>query len=71
MVMHSSILAWEIPRTEEPTCYTPWGRKESDMTERLNCHHSPIDVLTLPSHFDYLTFIFVFTDPGFHLVFLS
>ena len=28
----SSILAWEIPWTEEPG-YSPWGGKESDMTE--------------------------------------
>ena len=28
---HSSILAWEIP-------YSPWGRKESDTTERLSLH---------------------------------
>ena len=27
---HSSILAWRIP-----WMYSPWGRKESDMTERL------------------------------------
>ena len=32
----SSILAWEIPWTEEPGVYSPWGRKESDTTERLN-----------------------------------
>ena len=31
MATQSSILAWRIPRTEEP-----WGRKESDSTERLN-----------------------------------
>ena len=36
MAPHSSILAWEIPRTEEPGgLYSPWGRKESDMTEQL------------------------------------
>ena len=36
MATHSSILAWEIPLTEEPGgLYSPWGRKESDMTERL------------------------------------
>ena len=28
---HSSILAWRIPRTGGP-----WGRKESDTTERLS-----------------------------------
>ena len=30
---HSSILAWRIPRTE--VGYSPWGRKEEDMTEQL------------------------------------
>ena len=33
MTTHSSILAWEIPWTEELVGYSPWGRKESDMTE--------------------------------------
>ena len=31
MATHSSILAWEIPWTEEPGGLHPWGRKESDM----------------------------------------
>ena len=36
MATHSSILAWKIPWTEEPgRLYSPWGHKESDMTERL------------------------------------
>ena len=29
----SSILAWEIPWTEEPGS-SPWGHKELDMTDR-------------------------------------
>ena len=33
MAMHSSTLAWKIPWTEEPGSYSPWGRKELDMTE--------------------------------------
>ena len=43
MAIHSSILAWKIPRfsKEEPWSlgwrslvgYSPWGRKESDTTE--------------------------------------
>ena len=33
MVTNSSILAWKIPWREEPGGYSPWGRKESDMTE--------------------------------------
>ena len=46
MAAHSSILVWQIPWTEEPgglqfhglrslVGYSPWGRKESDTTERL------------------------------------
>ena len=31
MAIHSSTLAWKIPWTVRP-----WGRKESDMTERLH-----------------------------------
>ena len=29
---HSSIIAWRIPWTKETGSYSPWGRKESDMT---------------------------------------
>ena len=37
MVTHSSILAWEIPWTEEPGGLQSMGsQKESDMTERLD-----------------------------------
>ena len=37
MATHSSTLAWKIPWTEEPgRLLSPWGRKESDMTERLH-----------------------------------
>ena len=41
MATHSSILAWKIPWTEEPDrLYSPWGRKESDMTEQLKHTHT-------------------------------
>ena len=33
MATHSSILTWTIPQIEEPGGYSPWGCKESDMTE--------------------------------------
>ena len=34
MAIHSSILAWRIPWTEESLVgYSPWGHKESDMTD--------------------------------------
>ena len=35
MATHSSILAWEIPRTEEPTVH---GVEELDLTEQLITH---------------------------------
>ena len=36
MATQFSIPAWEIPGTEEPVSFSPWGRKESDTTEQLN-----------------------------------
>ena len=36
MATHSSILAWKIPRTEEPGGLQSMDHKESDMTEQLN-----------------------------------
>ena len=38
MATHSSILAWEIPWTEEPGSATVHGVTESDMTEQLRTH---------------------------------
>ena len=40
MATHSSTLAWKIPWTEEPGRLQPWGREESDTTERLHFHFS-------------------------------
>ena len=37
MATRSHILAWKIPWTEDPGCYSPWGGKESDQTE-----HAPM-----------------------------
>ena len=33
MATHSSILAWESHRQRNLVSYSPWGHKESDMTE--------------------------------------
>ena len=44
---HSSILAWEIPWTEELVSYSPWGFKESDTTEQPN-NSNPIAGLGYP-----------------------
>ena len=35
MATHSSVLAWRIPRTEEPGGLQPWGHTELDTTEQL------------------------------------
>ena len=42
MAPHSSTLAWKIPWTEEPGLVgcSPWGRWESDTTERLHFNFS-------------------------------
>ena len=57
MATHSSILTWKIPGTEEPGgLHSPWGHKESDVTERLNRQapspHSPsvLRQLTMKMH---------------------
>ena len=36
---YSSILAWEIPWTEEPDGLQPMASQELDATEQLNHHH--------------------------------
>ena len=38
MATHASILAWEIPWTEEPGGLHPWGLKELDTTEGPSMH---------------------------------
>ena len=35
MAVYSNILAWRIPWTGSLVDYSPWGHKESDMTEQL------------------------------------
>ena len=59
MTAHSSILAWKIPWTEQPAGYSPWGRKESDMTE----HNEHIQYLnnmlyTIVYSIDYISYIY-------------
>ena len=36
LATHSSILAWIIPRIEEPGGHKPRGHKKLDMTEQLS-----------------------------------
>ena len=40
MAIHSSILAWEIPRTEEPGGLQTTGSQELDTTEQLIHTHT-------------------------------
>ena len=41
MATHCSLLAWEIPWTEEPGSYNPRGCKESDTTGQLTTQTNP------------------------------
>ena len=51
MVTLSSILACEIPWTEEPGSYSPWGCKELDSTEHVHTHtQSELSEVKLLSH---------------------
>ena len=38
MATHSSVLAREIPWTEKPGGYSPYGHKELDTTEHAHTH---------------------------------
>ena len=40
MATHSRILAWRIHRQRSLAGYSPWGRKELDMTESLTHTHT-------------------------------
>ena len=39
MAIHSSLLAWRVPWTEEPGGYSPQGLKESDRTGETEHTH--------------------------------
>ena len=46
MATHSSVLAGEFYGQRSLTGYSPWGRKELDMTEQLHFHfHYPTETL--------------------------
>ena len=40
MATHSSILACESHGQRSRVSYSPWGHKESEMTQRLNNNHN-------------------------------
>ena len=43
MATHSSLLAWETPRTEEPGRIQSMGSRESDTAEGLDHHHHQLN----------------------------
>ena len=47
MATHSSILAWEIPQTEEPGGLRPWGHKKLETTEQLTLSQERIYALLI------------------------
>ena len=47
MATHSSILSWEIQRTEEPGGLHPCGLKESDTTEQATHTHTHTHTLNV------------------------
>ena len=49
MATHASILAWRIPRTEEPGGYSPLGHKESDTTATQQSSQVYIEYFTFSS----------------------
>ena len=49
METHSSILAWRIPWTEEPSRLESWGHKESDTANHTHTH--PVRWISFESQF--------------------
>ena len=74
MATHSSIPAWRIPQMEENLLpgelygqrslagYSPWGRKESNVTERLSTHMLKIIANTSQRYKQRLTVINSFIE---------
>ena len=55
MAAQSSVLAWRIPWTEEPSGLRSMGHKLSNMTERWNHHHHIVSVYLI-----FLSLLLVF-----------
>ena len=69
MDTHSSVLAWRVPGTEETGGYSPWGRKELDMTESLKQPFeyptSQYFAISTNHHYCHLFYTFLETDSLF------
>ena len=55
MAIHSSTIAWKIAWTEEPVGYSPWGCKESDMTDGLHFHFHVYTKINMESPLVFLS----------------
>ena len=66
MATHSSILAWRIPRTEEPGGLQSMGSQESDMTEHvMDYNHFILKFkLKVPKHLFSAEMLSVLTTPS-------
>ena len=65
MATHSSILAWEIPWTEESSgLHSPWGHKELDTTKK-NQSKVKFTILMLSSLL-ILTYLILMTAEDYH-----
>ena len=50
MAIHSSVLAWKIPWTEEPGELSLWGHKESDKLVLFLVFLEPVTLLFVTFH---------------------
>ena len=65
MAIYFSILAWEIPWTEEPGELQTMGSQESNMTQKLNHYNTdlikvgmwPVVVKAFSTPFPFLSFL--------------
>ena len=60
MATHSSILAWRIPWTEEPSGLQSWGLKESHTTEQPALFTFIICLVALIKSGDIYCLIFIY-----------
>ena len=55
MPIHSSILTWRTPQTEEPSRPQSWGHKESDRTKQRSFSFSPLQKNLVNPWHEHLT----------------
>ena len=65
MATHSSILAWGIPmdRGAWQAIYSPWGHKESDMSEQLSIAQSLYNIVLISAEQQHESAINIHISP--------